>query len=334
MDLRDLLLALRRFWIVAVGVAVLIFAIGWSAAFLPQKTYRSVATIVMDFSPAAELSIQEVNFLLPALEERAQSQRLRDAAEAAVPELLQRPQPAIDATIDTSVLRIGATATRPAAAQAWADAVAEQLIEEREGVPPLALELLEPAPLRVKPVAPNVLPIMMATMVVALVAAVFSALAAERAVTLYRQSFQRVGSDDDDPDAPDDSDQLRHDERAYRRIDHDDEVDRGDGARDDGDGGRRDGASGGEHDVAPGTVGTARHHTPTSPVREEQLLSAKTDVVHRDEATPAAARAALEWEPDYRRERLRALLVPMVAVGGLIVLAAVLTMALMLVRAL
>lgn len=324
MDIRDLLLALRRYWMVAAGVAVLVAGIGWSAAFLPQKTYRSVVTIVMDFSPDADVSIQEVNFLLPALEERAQSQRLTDAAEFRVPDGLQDPHPTIDATIDTSVLRIGATATRPAAAQAWANAAAEQLIQEREGVPPLALELLEPARLRVKPVSPNVLPILMATLVVALVAAVFSALAAERAGGIYRQSFGRVGPDDD-PDAPADPadpDELPR-ERAHvaRRVDHPDDDHDDD-----------DVAGAGRRVAVPGTVGTARHRSRTRSM-EEELVAERSDLALRDDAPPRAA-LALDWGTGDKGDRLRGLLVPMVAVGGLIVLAAVLTMALMLVRAL
>jgi capsular polysaccharide biosynthesis protein len=326
MDFRDLLLALRRYWMVAAGVALLISAIGWSAAFLPQKTYRSVVTIVMDFSPNLEVSIQEVNFLLPALEQRAQSQRLTEAAESRVPDGLQNPHPTIDATIDASVLQIGATATSPAAAQAWANAAAEQLIEEREGVPPLALELLEPARLRVKPVSPNVLPILMATLVVALVASVFSALAAERAVSLYRQSFGRAGFDDE-PDVPADPGEVPHGRpvAAARPVDaadpqHDDDDDDVAG----------DGAGDGNHVARPDTVGTARRRGRIR-LMEATLVPETSDVAVRDDVT---ADAALDWGVDDRNERLRGLLVPMVAVGGLIVLAAVLTMALMLVRAL
>jgi hypothetical protein len=260
-----------------------------------------------------------VNFLLPALEERAQSQRLTDAAESRVPDGLQDPHPTIDATIDTSVLRMGATATRPAAAQAWANAAAEQLIEEREGVPPLALELLEPARLRVKPVSPKVLPIMMATLVVALVASVFSALAAERAVSLYRQSVGRVRFNGD-PNAPVDQDEMPGEPvDLARRGDHDDDDDVIADDRADDVASRR------------GTPGAAPRGRPRA--TQKALTSEQFDPVLREDASLRAT-MALDRRPADKSERLRGLLVPMVAFGGLIVLAAVLTMALMLVRAL
>lgn len=182
MDFRDLVEILRRFWRIAVLVGVVIVVFGALAAFLPQKTYRTSATVIMELSEESEISIQEINFLLPAIQESAQSRSLRDDAEERVSSDFRNPTPQISATIDASVLRVAATANTPAAAQEWADAVAEELIQQRSGGS-LDLTLLDPAPLRRQPIAPKAVPIMLAAVVVALVSAVFAALLASRIAT-------------------------------------------------------------------------------------------------------------------------------------------------------
>ena len=99
MDFRDLLRTLTRHWVVAVLVGSLVLMVGMAAAFLPEKTYSATATLVLDLADDTEvdLSIQQINFLLPALQEWAQSDSLRDATEAQIPEELQRPRPGIGA---------------------------------------------------------------------------------------------------------------------------------------------------------------------------------------------------------------------------------------------
>ena len=187
MDFRDLLRTLTRHWVVGLVVGSLVLLLGMAAAFLPEKTYSSSSTLVLDLATNtdAELSIQQINFLLPALQEWAQSDSLRDAAEARVPEELQRPRPSIDAAVESSVLLITAEGASPAAVAAWANAASVELIEVRSGVGPLELVLLDPASEPGSPIAPNSRPILLASMVVAVIAAVFAALAAERIMQAF-----------------------------------------------------------------------------------------------------------------------------------------------------
>jgi Mrp family chromosome partitioning ATPase len=187
MDFRDLLRTLNRHWIVGLLVGSFVLLLGMAAAFLPQKTYSATATLVLDLAENtdAELSIQQITFLLPALQESAQSDSLGDAAGERVPEGLQQPRPGIEAVVDESVMEITASGVSPEAVEAWANAVSNELIAERSGVGPLELLLLDPAVEPQAPSAPNPRPILLASMVVAVIAAVFAALAADR----IRQAF-------------------------------------------------------------------------------------------------------------------------------------------------
>jgi Mrp family chromosome partitioning ATPase len=187
MDFRDLLRTLTRHWVVALLVGSFVLMLGMAAAFLPQKTYSATATLVLDLASNtdADLSIQQIDFLLPALQKSAQSASLREAATERVPEELQRLGPGIEAVVDASVMEVTATGPSPEAAEAWANAVSDELIAERSGAGPLELVLLDPAVASQSPIAPNPRPILLASMVVALIAAVFAALAADR----IRQAF-------------------------------------------------------------------------------------------------------------------------------------------------
>ena len=187
MDFRDLLRTLTRHWAVGLLVGSFVLMLGMAAAFLPQKSYSATSTLVLDLATNtdADLSIQQINFLLPALQEWAQSDSLRDAAEERVPDDLQRPRPGISSTVESSVLQITATGASPEGVAAWANAVSEELILERSGAGPLEVVLLDPAQEPRSPSAPNPRPILLASMVVALIAAVFAALAADR----IRQAF-------------------------------------------------------------------------------------------------------------------------------------------------
>jgi len=187
MDFRDLLDTLRRFWRIAALVAVVVIGLGAIAAFVPQKEYRTSATIILEFAPDTEVSIQQVNFLIPGIEEQARSRTLRDNASVRVSEQFQNPAAIITATADASVVRVFANTTSPRGAQEWADAVALELIDQRNsGSGPLEFALLDPAQLRRKPVAPDVMPIMLAAIVVGLISAVFAALLASRLVGALR----------------------------------------------------------------------------------------------------------------------------------------------------
>ncbi len=187
MDFRDLLRTLTRHWVVAFLAGSFVLMLGMAAAFVPEKTYSSTATLVLDLAANtdADLSIQQINFLLPALQEWAQSDSLRDAAQTRVPEGLRQPRPAIAAAVDESVVQITASGASPQAVAVWANAVSEELIVERSGTGPLEVVLLDPASEPSSPTAPNPRPILLASMVIALIAAVFAALAADRIMQAF-----------------------------------------------------------------------------------------------------------------------------------------------------
>src|SRR3954466_14100214 len=55
MELRDVRLALRRYWLLAVLVLALCVALGGAAAFLPTKTYRAKAVVTALIDPNTQI---------------------------------------------------------------------------------------------------------------------------------------------------------------------------------------------------------------------------------------------------------------------------------------
>ncbi|MEL6890674.1 MAG: hypothetical protein AAFP84_03700, partial [Actinomycetota bacterium] len=172
-----------RYLPLAFVVFALCVAAGAAAAFVPAKTYRTSATIVIDINndpTQAGASVQQATFLLPAIEQRAMSRSMRERAAIDVPELFRRTRVDIEAASDASVLRIRGTSESAEAAQVWVNAVADRLVEEQSPDSPVVLGVLDGARLKPKPIAPNVEPIMAAFIVFGLIAALFSTLAADR----------------------------------------------------------------------------------------------------------------------------------------------------------
>lgn len=200
MELRELRLILRRHFLVAALAFLICVTLGAVAAFVPDSSYRTSATILLDLplSEDGSVSIQQVTFLLPALQEQAQSRTLRQRAADRVPAEFRAPVARIEAVSDWSVLRIRATAKSALGAQAWANAIAEQLIADRESQPGVvSLSLLDPAPVKREAIAPRVEPIMLAAVVLGAIAALFAALAAERVKQAFdtnRAVRSRIGT--------------------------------------------------------------------------------------------------------------------------------------------
>jgi Mrp family chromosome partitioning ATPase len=182
MELRELRLVVGRHKLVAILTFVVVVCVGVAAAYMPAKTYRTSATAVLDVDATSETgsTIQQITFLLPAIQEWAQSRSLRERAADRVPVELQVPPAAIKAQVDASVMRVAATAGSPQAAQAWANAVTAQLISERGEGQGVSIVPLDEAPLKRGAVSPQSEPILLAAVVLGLIAALFAALAAER----------------------------------------------------------------------------------------------------------------------------------------------------------
>ena len=121
MELRELRLIVSRYLPIAYIVFALCVAAGFAAAFLPAKTYRTSATIVLDVNNDPELagaSVQQASFLLPAIEERAESRSLRDRVANDVPATFRTVRVDVEATSNASVLRLKGTSVSPEAENA------------------------------------------------------------------------------------------------------------------------------------------------------------------------------------------------------------------------
>lgn len=198
MELRQLGRIVFRYLPVAILVFSLCVVAGMAAAFLPDKTYRTSATIVLDINNETDTggaSVQQAAFLLPAIETKARSRSLRERVVTEVPEQFRSIPVQLEAFSDVSVLTVRGTATSPTAAQAWVNAIADRLVlEQNTGDPAVILSVLDPAPVKRRPIAPNTEPLVVASVVVGLIAAVFAALAVDRLRTALRTPS--------DPDAP------------------------------------------------------------------------------------------------------------------------------------
>ena len=181
MELRELRLIIRHQFPIALIAFLICIAGGAAAAYLPAKTYRTNSAIVLDINNAAETTstVQQISFLLPALEERTESRSLKEAASVRVPEQFRDIRVDIQAISDSSVLRVRGSSKSPGAAAAWVNAIAAQLAfdQSTEG---LLLQVLDPAPVKTAPVSPKATPILVASIVVGIVAGLFAALTADR----------------------------------------------------------------------------------------------------------------------------------------------------------
>ena len=115
---------------VALLVGSFVMMLGMAAAFLPQKTYATTATLVLDFTDDTdpEPFYSAGQFLVAGATGVGSERQSSRATQASVPEELWEPRPGIDAALDESVLRITATGVSPEAVAQWANEVSEELI--------------------------------------------------------------------------------------------------------------------------------------------------------------------------------------------------------------
>ena len=186
MTLRDLRLIFQRHVFVAFAVFALSIAGGFAGAFMPAPTYSTSAAVVIGFRGGDGVgnlgggSVQQAVFLLPALEQTATSRGLKLRAAEFVPEDLRRIRVDISAATDASVLRVKGVSTSPEAAQAYVNAVIDRLIAEQSEEGPILLSALDPAPLKARPISPNVPVTIGASIVFGTIAALLSTLLVDR----------------------------------------------------------------------------------------------------------------------------------------------------------
>ncbi len=183
MDLRELRVVLGRYILVAAAVFYLCVVGGILAAVLPEKRYATSATMVMQFNNDTDTgggSVQQANFLLAALEEKAESRSLKDRVSGDVAEEYRDTRVDITAIGTTSVIRVRGESTSPFAAEAWVNAVSDRLVEEQPRDSAVIIGVLDRAPLKRRAISPNTEPIILSSIVVGLIAGVFAALAVDR----------------------------------------------------------------------------------------------------------------------------------------------------------
>jgi capsular exopolysaccharide synthesis family protein len=188
MELRDVRLALRRYWVLALVVFLLCLAFGAAAAFLPTKTYRARASITSLVDPAgrntgnpAALIDYEMDNITLRAESRAFLAEVgnelndtdRDSAEA--PRRITTRRDA-----GSPILVIQVESPDRQATAVWANAVGNKLIEDLPDESQLILRLDGPAFTPSDAVAPQPTPIMVGAGVLGLFLALLAAVGAAR----------------------------------------------------------------------------------------------------------------------------------------------------------
>ncbi len=176
MDLRDLRLALRRNWVVAIIAFDICVILGVLAAFVPDSSYTATGTLSVQPATADGSDAgRQVSFIVPVVIERAESRVLRTELRESFPAEIADLSVSVSVTAQASVLKIGVTTTSPQGSQVWANAISEAMIAD-SGVSGLVdIAMIDPAIVPKSAVSPRPLPIMIAATVLGLIAAVFAA---------------------------------------------------------------------------------------------------------------------------------------------------------------
>jgi len=133
MEIRQVIRDVRRNLAVALAVFVVVVFIGGAAAYLPAKQYKATTLVAAQVAPGSldpSAGAQEISIIVPQLPDEVTSNSLQAQARANVPEPYAGIGATVAATADpgTFIVAISATSTSPAAAAAWANAVAGALI--------------------------------------------------------------------------------------------------------------------------------------------------------------------------------------------------------------
>ena len=187
MELRDVRLALRRYWVLAFLVFVLCLGLGAAAAFLPTKTYRARASITSLVEPDSSAGNPSalIDYEMDNITLRAQSRAFLDAVGQDLTETdLESARAA--RTISTRrdagspILVIQVESSSRQATAVWANAVANKLIDELPDESQLILRLDGPAFTPQEAVAPQPTPILFGAGVLGLFLALLAAVGAAR----------------------------------------------------------------------------------------------------------------------------------------------------------
>jgi capsular exopolysaccharide synthesis family protein len=187
MELRDVRLALRRYWVLAFLVLLLCLALGAAAGLLPTKTYRASASVTALIDPETTIGnpTSLIDYEMDNITERAGSRAFLDAVgnelDGQEPDAA-RSSRSIRTLRDagSSILTIQVESPNREATAVWANAVANTLIDENPDESRLILRLDNPAFTPSSAVSPQPVPILIGAGVLGLFLALLAAVAAAR----------------------------------------------------------------------------------------------------------------------------------------------------------
>jgi tyrosine-protein kinase len=175
-ELREIVRTVRRFWPVALGALLACLAVGGAVAGLSQKQYEATATLAI--RPQSAGSVELVEFLIPSLEARAESRSLRHVLQAAAGGRADTFHVNAVTNPGTGVMRIVVRGSDREAVAPLANSVARQLQHPLVRSRVLSLQVLDAAVRPAAPMAPATVPLLLSALVLGVILAVFSALAA------------------------------------------------------------------------------------------------------------------------------------------------------------
>jgi succinoglycan biosynthesis transport protein ExoP len=188
MELRDVRLALRRYWVLALLVLVVCLGLGAAAAFLPTKTYRATAALTALPQPDGQvgnvtaLIDSEMDNLELKAGSRAFLEDVRSELAETEPDAARAPRSiaTVRSSGDGSILGIQVESTDRQATAVWANAVVASLIDTLPEESQLALFADDPAFVPTEAVAPQPTPILLGAGVLGVFLALLAAVGAAR----------------------------------------------------------------------------------------------------------------------------------------------------------
>lgn len=179
----DLSTAVRRHWRIAIAVFTVIVAVGVAAAILPGKRYESSSVLLVAPTSKQALSfgaVEAIQYLLPPVRSAVASARFEEKVREQLPPSIADADLSFSTDNDpgTAILTLNVQGTSRAAAQLAATAAAREL-EAHPISDLIQISVLSPAGEAQSLYVKRAAPIILGSIILGLIAAVFAALAAQ-----------------------------------------------------------------------------------------------------------------------------------------------------------
>ncbi len=191
MELKNVVRALRRHWVVVLVLLVVVTAVGSLLAYLPPDRYQARATLLVQPNPdKAQINPQVIGIVVPSMLAKIESKAFRERALANVAADLRSTKVKVTGadTSGSGVLEVRASSTRPDVVAPWATAIAKQLIAEPIGQGFVTIDLLDEAQAPTTPYGPSRQPVVISSAFLAMIIATLGAIA----TAAYRQRVDEV----------------------------------------------------------------------------------------------------------------------------------------------